>query len=89
MLKSIIILEKRMIKDPKILLRIVITLFFVIQALGGVIVKSFYDRFVALEHENALYDDRLDQLDTKIQILEMNLYTLIEVQKISIGVMGK
>lgn len=78
-----------MIKDPKILLRIVITLFFAVQALGGMIIKNFYDRFVALEHENALYDDRLDQLDTKIQILEMNLYTVLEIQKITVGAGGQ
>lgn len=78
-----------MIKDPKILLRIVITLFFIVQALGGMIIKNFYDRFVALEQENSLYDDRLDQLDTKIQILEMNLYTVLEIQKITVGVRGE
>lgn len=78
-----------MIKDPKILLRIVITLFFIVQALGGMIIKNFYDRFVMLEQENALYDDRLDQLDTKIQILEMNLYTVLEIQKITVGAGGQ
>ncbi len=65
--------------DNKTLIKVIVFLLLLLQALGGVIVNNVYSRFVSLEEENRLYDDRLDELNAKVGILESRVYTLMQL----------
>lgn len=57
------------VHTSKVLLRIVVVLLIIIQCLGTIIVHNVYERFVQLEQENMAYDQQLEELKTKIEIL--------------------
>jgi hypothetical protein len=56
--------------NPKVLLKIVIGMFFLLQMFAGIIVKNFYDRFTALEEETAKYDQEIETLKTDIKVID-------------------
>ncbi len=59
----------------KVLLHVIIFMFFLLQILVGVVVKGFYDRFTTLEHQNSIYDQELDDLKTEIKIMEALMHS--------------
>lgn len=64
--------------SSKILFKVVIGMFFLIQMLAGVVIKNFYDRFTDLEQENVKYDQQIDELKTEIKVLD----ALISIKRV-------
>lgn len=54
----------------RMLFKIVIAMFFIVQILAGLVIKNFYERFTELEQENSKYDQQIDDLKTEIKVID-------------------